>query len=68
MHVSEGYLDAHRTSPATIYDRHRGTDSPRGCNSDREYTREEALKRDRYLCVHCLSGVMEAFKSNQPLF
>jgi 5-methylcytosine-specific restriction protein A len=52
--VDKGYCEAHAES-AKSYDKYRGTAGSRGYDSDWKRVRIEALKRDRYLCLHCLA-------------
>ncbi len=53
--VESGYCDTHKGLTATA-DRFRGTAAERGYDYDWRKTRTLALKRDKYLCQHCLAA------------
>jgi 5-methylcytosine-specific restriction enzyme A len=53
--VGSGYCDDH-TDLSKQADRYRGTAASRGYDADWRRVRLQALKRDNYLCVHCLAA------------
>jgi 5-methylcytosine-specific restriction protein A len=54
--VVTGYCDTHAKPAAQQRERWRGSASSRGYDSAWQNIREQALKRDRYLCLHCLDN------------
>jgi 5-methylcytosine-specific restriction protein A len=53
--VTSGYCDCHKALLGRVYDNHRGSAASRGYDSDWQHVRLDALKRDCYLCVICLT-------------
>ena len=51
--TADGHCEAHKTE-RYAYDRWRGSSAERGYDADWKRIRTEALKRDKYLCQHCL--------------
>ncbi|MFC6644151.1 HNH endonuclease [Granulicella cerasi] len=53
--VASGYCEAHAKPVAQARERWRGTPASRGYDADWKTIRIEALRRDKFLCVHCLA-------------
>jgi 5-methylcytosine-specific restriction enzyme A len=52
--VPKGMCDKHKKETAQGYDRYRGTHTKRGYDGSWSALRLRILKRDQYLCQHCL--------------
>lgn len=51
--VRKGYCTAHLTGEYARIERYRGTSTARGYDSQWRKVREQALRRDGYVCVLC---------------
>lgn len=52
--TTDGWCPSHRVTHQREADRRKGTPASRGYDHRWRKVREQALRRDRYLCVECL--------------